>query len=118
MNSLKTRAKFIIANALQTEHSDGSVLSYNGNEIEVMPYYVDSNKIDEQPTFDLTVKNPILHIFALLDDEDWKFFLLRTSVIKSTFDGDSSVSLNLLKPMAIQTSVGSLKSAVDLVISA
>ena len=118
MITLKTRAEFIIANTLQIAHSDGCDIEYNGSKIAVSANFVEPNKIDEQPAFDIASTESRLYIFALLDSEEWKYFLLPTSVIKTTFGKESSVSLELIKPMAVQTDDDNLRSAVDLVLAA
>lgn len=131
VKSRKTFAEFIIAQALNIESLNGVEwdlydLIYKENRITVK-----SSEVTD-PLFDIRISERFgkrvsdIYVFALYSGETvdepynkslWNFWVLSTPNIDKTFEGQETVSLELITPIAIKVDYNGLRSAVDLVVS-
>ncbi len=133
-------AEFLVARALELDSIARAEwglydLLYGDTKIEVKSSaYVQSWEQKElySPRFDIHVpvsagkRQSDIYIFSLLNEKErdkvdpldlgqWDFYIVKTSVIDSTFDTQKSVSLSLIEPIAIKVKFTGIKQAVDMI---
>lgn len=135
-------AEFLVARALELDSITRAEwglydLLYGETRIEVKSSaYIQSWEQTQlySPRFDIhsttADKRPSdVYVFCLLNEKDrekinplylnqWDFFIVKTSVIDSTFDTQKSVALSVVSPIAIRVKFSGIKQAVDVARSA
>ena len=121
---LNSTVEKIVSSALgisASEHSSRSLsFLYQGATIEV----ISSEYIDEQepPYFDISrpasenKRMSDVCVFALKNKSQWDFYILRTSLVDTTFDSQSIVALSFIEHIGMHVKIDGIKKSVDLLI--
>ena len=112
------KARCVVAKALNITDfagtdNDFDTLEYEGLKITVRASLEPTH---DEPEIMFDIRNPgdsDLHIFAHYSD-DWQFWTLLTTNVKSTYDGQTYAPLNLIRPISMQSDIAGLKASVNL----
>lgn len=99
------------------KHSDcESCLLYNELYIEVKAL----EYTDEQESLYFDISQPSskrvsdIYIFSVKNESDWDFYIVNTSVVDTTFDNQSTISLSMVEPIASHVKAEGIKKSIDL----
>lgn len=118
---LYTAAEAFISHELgvDTVHRSNSKLwfLYNGSCVEIIATYLQEK---EPHYFDIRrsaaskpKKTSDVCIFSVKKGCQWDFYIIKTSIIDSCFEGQPNINLSLIEPMALHVKAEGIKQAVD-----